>query len=629
MGSGALRFYSNRKGGGSKVNMASGRSSAIPRAAVGLVLFYVAVCVYAASFQNLDFEQAQPPANPDTLENSFQELFPAWRCYYPGWDGYQEGRSEQITTAWYNSVWDVPGVGLSDAAVPALPGWGVPVVLSGRFSAALVTRAHEATNWITLQQTGDVPSDARSLRFRTTAYPLLSNGVRSDQWGVNAIINGSVLPAKLLEITSSNAVWVVDVVAYAGRTVDLALCLWIDDRCKPTGSLVQYTGVALDGVEFSAEPASGLPAETACNVVAWGQRLDTMPVPPGASNLVMATAGYLHKVGLRSDGGVFAWGDAMKSCTFVPPAASNVISIAAGHSKTYALTESGGVLGWPAKNILYEGVTNAVAISASATFALVLLADGTVIPLGEMNRWFWSFDPLTQFPAYVPAGLSNVCAVAAGGLHGLALRRDGTVLPWTRSNRFPDGSEPPRGNSVQTNVPPSATNITAIAAGGFHSLALKDDGTVVAWGENDCGQTNVPAGLSNVVAISAGSYHSLALRNDGTVVAWGDNEHGQTNVPAALSNVVAISAGGNQSLALIGSSPRVNRVALLDWSLKDSDFTVSIPTEPGCVYSLEYTGDLRAPMWRPLPLVSGTGATLALRDKRTEEGGRFYRVKRW
>ena len=44
---------------------------------------------------------------------------------------------------------------------------------------------------------------------------------------------------------------------------------------------------------------------------------------------------------------------------------------------------------------------------------------------------------------------------------------------------------------------------------------------MVAWGYNDYGQTNVPAGLSGVTAIAAGDYHSLALKSDGTVVAWG------------------------------------------------------------------------------------------------------------
>ena len=104
--------------------------------------------------------------------------------------------------------------------------------------------------------------------------------------------------------------------------------------------------------------------------------------------------------------------------------------------------------------------------------------------------------------------------------------------------------------TLQTNVPPGLNNVVAIAAGGYHSLALKYDGTVVAWGDDSVGQTNVPPGLSNVVAIAAGGFHSLALKADGTLVTWGDNSAGQSSVPVGLTNVVAISAGYFHSVAL-------------------------------------------------------------------------------
>jgi len=82
-------------------------------------------------------------------------------------------------------------------------------------------------------------------------------------------------------------------------------------------------------------------------------------------------------------------------------------------------------------------------------------------------------------------------------------------------------------------------------------LALKQDGTVVAWGHNNSGQTDVPTDLSNVVAIAAGGSHSLALRSDGSVAAWGDSTFGQTPAPKWLTNVVAVAAGFAQSLALV------------------------------------------------------------------------------
>ena len=66
----------------------------------------------------------------------------------------------------------------------------------------------------------------------------------------------------------------------------------------------------------------------------------------------------------------------------------------------------------------------------------------------------------------------------------------------------------------------------AVAAGSCHSLALKADGSVVAWGRQQTyGQCTVPAeAQSGVIAVAAGDFHSLALKADGSVVAWGDND---------------------------------------------------------------------------------------------------------
>ena len=82
-------------------------------------------------------------------------------------------------------------------------------------------------------------------------------------------------------------------------------------------------------------------------------------------------------------------------------------------------------------------------------------------------------------------------------------------------------------------------------------MALKADGTVVAWGDNYFGETNVPAGLSNVVSIAAMEIfmHWLCMQG-GTVVGWGDNNYGQTNVPGDLTNATAIAAGDSFSMAL-------------------------------------------------------------------------------
>jgi hypothetical protein len=131
--------------------------------------------------------------------------------------------------------------------------------------------------------------------------------------------------------------------------------------------------------------------------------------------------------------------------------------------------------------------------------------------------------------------LANVMAVSAGGDHSLELKPDGTVVAW--------GSN----SNGQASVPIGLTDVVAVSAGGFDSLALKADGTVVKWGISNYGLDTV-SGLTDVVAVSAGgSNHFLALKADGTMVEWG---YARSTYPAGLTNVVAISAGYSHSMAL-------------------------------------------------------------------------------
>jgi len=135
-----------------------------------------------------------------------------------------------------------------------------------------------------------------------------------------------------------------------------------------------------------------------------------------------------------------------------------------------------------------------------------------------------------------PTGLGNVVDLAAGDYHGLALKADGTVVTWGHYNISSAPFLPPAGLS----------NVIAVAGGRDHSLALKHDGRVVVWGDNSSSQTNVPASLSNVVAISAGDVHCLALRSNGTLAVWGQ----MPSIPNGLGNVVAIASGDIYCLAL-------------------------------------------------------------------------------
>ncbi|MBI4491966.1 MAG: hypothetical protein HY690_04150, partial [Chloroflexi bacterium] len=126
---------------------------------------------------------------------------------------------------------------------------------------------------------------------------------------------------------------------------------------------------------------------------------------------------------------------------------------------------------------------------------------------------------------------------AAGDYHSVALKSDGSVWAWGGNDygQVGDGTTTPRLIPVQVG---GLGGVVALAAGDSHSLALKSDGTVRAWGYNWAGQLGdgtttqrlTPvrvSGLSGVAAVAAGIYHGLAVKNDGTAWAWGYNAYGQ------------------------------------------------------------------------------------------------------
>ena len=134
---------------------------------------------------------------------------------------------------------------------------------------------------------------------------------------------------------------------------------------------------------------------------------------------------------------------------------------------------------------------------------------------------------------YVAPGHSANPQIAGGGEHSIALKSDGTVWAWGNNwvGQLGDGTTSHRSTPVQVS---GLSGVIAIAGGGYHSIALKSDGTVWAWGWNEYGQLgdgttshrSTPvqvSGLSGVIAIAGGGYHSIALKSDGTVWAWGNN----------------------------------------------------------------------------------------------------------
>ena len=288
--------------------------------------------------------------------------------------------------------------------------------------------------------------------------------------------------------------------------------------------------------------------------------------------------------------------------------AQNVSAVSAGHYTSFYVKSDGSLwaAGWNSNGQLGDGNAtgasliavnastpvlvmtrvSAVSTSGAGFHTLFLKDDGTVWAAG-VNGSGQLGDGSNQdqvSPVEVRVGgmpMSGVSAISAGGSYSLFLKTDGTV--WAcgsnSAGELGDGTTNNRNTPVQVKlggVP--ITGVTAISAGGQHSLFLKNDGTVWAVGENSSGQlgdgvitypddntftANPVLVMGGVKAIAAGGSSSFFLKTDGRVYAVGNNVDGHfgngttstyeypVRIPVqTMTGVAAVSHAGSHSLFL-------------------------------------------------------------------------------
>jgi alpha-tubulin suppressor-like RCC1 family protein len=161
-------------------------------------------------------------------------------------------------------------------------------------------------------------------------------------------------------------------------------------------------------------------------------------------------------------------------------------------------------------------------------------------------------------------GVYSQCyeTISKKGYHTLALREDGSLWAWGmgENGQLGDGASTTRTSPVPIG---NSTDWESISAGVSHSAAIKGDGTLWRWGSNyygglGNGTTNdghSPAQMGNSVwqTVSAGMYYTTAIRQDGTLWAWGYNEEGQLGDGTTANKLIPVQVGNSNDWVYVYS----------------------------------------------------------------------------
>jgi len=241
--------------------------------------------------------------------------------------------------------------------------------------------------------------------------------------------------------------------------------------------------------------------------------------------------------------------------------------------------------------------------------------------------------------------LSDVVDISCTLATTCALRKDGTVWAWGTGGNGQMGNGSTRSSAVPVQVKsPDGKGVfkdaVAVAAGHTHACALKADGTVWVWGLNDRGQlgngskvkqsalpvqVKTPDGkgfLNDVIGIAAGVGHCLAVRKDGTVLAWGENVVGQVGDGTTTDRFLPVKVEGVKDVASVGAGWHFSFAVCKDGSLWGWGYNVFGQLGDGSVYDrhrpVQTKGpDGKAPLAGVARAVGGSLHTLIIKKDGT------------
>jgi alpha-tubulin suppressor-like RCC1 family protein len=297
-------------------------------------------------------------------------------------------------------------------------------------------------------------------------------------------------------------------------------------------------------------------------------------------NWDVISAGYLHSVAIRSDGSMWSFGantDGQTGLglsvgdTLTPTqvgVATDWVDCSAGRSHSLAVNNSGELYAFGANTSGQTGfgttagstlvptkigvATDWLSVSAGAFYSLVTKTDGTMYSFGT-NNFGCTGQGISTGDTLVPTQIGiaiDWLYISAGYIHSLAIKTDGTMFAFGGNFNGRTGLGLSTGNTLVPTQVGVATDWMDCSAGRFHSVTIRSDGSMWSFGDNADGITGLGLSTGNTLvptqvgvatdwlSVSVGETHSLAIKTNNTIYSFGSNANGQTGFGTTVGNTL-------------------------------------------------------------------------------------------